>query len=770
MNNKKSLNLARAKALLREMRKPVLSFALCSLFITSGFAQQSYMIGRRTAMFYPAQYDATQHQPSPIFVNEPTPQGSLTAEWKMRPAFSTEDNQSVATIALEEGVDLYGTGEVCGPLRRNGEEVRFWNKDNYGYLSENGRRNYQSHPWVLGVRRDGSAFGVMADNTWRGSLRTDDTSICFKSEGPAFRVVIIEAESPAAVMRELGRLTGTMELPPLWTLGHHQCRYSYNPDSRVKEIADSLRLRRIPTDVIWMDIDYMDQFKVFTFDPKQFPDPKGLNDYLHNLQFKSVYMIDPGVKAESGYFVCDQGTAGDYWVKDKEGNSFVGRVWPGNCHFPDFTRPEVRLWWATLYQNYMATGIDGVWNDMNEPSVFEGVDGSMPATNLHRGGDGIPAGSHLRYHNVYGYYMVKASREGILLANPSKRPFVLSRSNFLGGQRYAATWTGDNMACWDHLQLSIPMTLNLSLSGQPFNGPDLGGFGADTDAELLAHWVATDVYFPFVRNHAAKGTIQQEPWSFGTKVEDVYRTAVERRYRLLPYVYTLFEEAATDGQPVMRPAFWADLKDLNLRAEQQAFMLGNDLYVIPRWAKEAALPKGDWDPLQLEEKDDRYQAILCQRAGSIIPMANLYQNTVDYRTDSLTLLVNPAADGTAEGTLYEDAGDGYGYRDGEFNRYRLSATTDAKGRITVTMECVEGKREAKVKSLRIGFVTDGKITYSPWTSGNSVTMKLVKDKVQGLDAAKLIFSDIDIKAQMPLQEKLRLQMERMKASGQANEW
>lgn len=770
MNSKKSLNLARAKALLSEMRKSVLTFALFSLFVTTGFAQQSYMIGQRTAMFYPAKYDATQHQPSPIFVNEPTPQGTLTAEWKMSPLFSTEGNLSVATITLEEGVDLYGTGEVCGPLRRNGEEVGFWNKDNYGYLSENGRRNYQSHPWVLGVRKDGSAFGVIADNTWRGTLRTDDSSICFKSQGPAFRVVIIEEESPAAVMRQLSKLTGHMELPPLWTLGHHQCRYSYNPDSRVKEIADSLRLRRIPTDVIWMDIDYMDKFKVFTFDPKQFPDPKGLNDYLHNLQFKSVYMIDPGVKAETGYFVCDQGTAGDYWVKDKEGNNFVGRVWPGNCHFPDFTRPEVRLWWATLYQNYMATGIDGVWNDMNEPSVFEGVDGSMPATNLHRGGDGIPAGSHLRYHNVYGYYMVKASREGILLANPSKRPFVLSRSNFLGGQRYAATWTGDNMACWDHLLMSIPMTLNLSLSGQPFNGPDLGGFGADTDAELLAHWVATDVYFPFVRNHAAKGTIQQEPWCFGTKVEDVYRTAVERRYRLLPYVYTLFEEAATDGQPVMRPAFWADLKDLNLRAEQQAFMLGNDLYVIPRWAKEAALPQGDWDPLQLEEKDDRYQAILCQRAGSIIPMANLYQNTEAYRTDSLTLLVNPAADGTAEGTLYEDAGDGYGYRDGEFNRYRLSATTDAKGRITVTMECVEGKREAKEKTLRVGFVTDGKITYSPWICGHSVTMKSVKDKVQGLHADKLIFSDIDINAQMPLKEKLRLQMERMKASGQANEW
>ena len=734
------------------------------------FSQQAYLVGEQVAVFYPAAYDASQHQPSPVFVTELVPQGGLSSGWKLVPHYSTEGNKSVVTISLEEGIDLYGTGEVYGPLRRNGEEVGFWNKDNYGYLAEKGRRNYQSHPWVLGVRQDGSAFGVIADNTWRGTLRTDDRSLCFKSEGPAFRVVVIERENPAGVMRELARLTGYMELPALWTLGYHQCRYSYNPDSRVKEIADSLRLRRIPCDVIWMDIDYMDKFKVFTFDPVQFPDPKGLNDYLHGKGFKSVYMIDPGVKVEKGYFVSDQGDAGDYWVKDQEGKDFVGRVWPGDCRFPDFTRPEVRLWWSTLYKEYVATGIDGVWNDMNEPSVFGGVDGSMPATNWHQGGDGIPAGSHLRYHNVFGYYMVKASREGNLLANPTKRPFVLSRSNFLGGQRYAATWTGDNMACWEHLLQSIPMTLNLSLSGQPFNGPDMGGFGADTDAELLAHWAATDVYFPFVRNHAAKGTIQQEPWCFGEKVEQVYRTAVERRYRLLPYIYTLFQEAATEGQPVMRPAFWADFKDPKLRTEQQAFMLGGDLYVIPRWAKGAALPQGDWDPLQLEEKDDCYQAIVCQRAGSIVPLANLYQNTVEYRTDSLTLLVNPAADGTAEGTLYEDAGEGFAYRNGEYNSYRLSATTNAKGVITVTLEPVGGKRQVMPKTLRIGYVTDGKITYSPWTVGNQVNMKSVKDKIKGLVSGNLVFSDIDVAAQTPLMEKLRLQRERLKASGQPDEW
>jgi alpha-glucosidase len=367
--------------------------------------------------------------------------------------------------------------------------------------------------------------------------------------------------------------------------------------------------------------------------------------------------------------------------------------------------------------------------------------------------------------------MVKGTHDGSLLAHPDKRPFTLSRSSFLGGQRYGATWTGDNLACWDHLKLSIPMTLNLSLSGLPFNGPDLGGFGADTDAELLAHWACTDVYFPFVRNHAAKGTIQQEPWSFGPKVEAIYRTAVERRYRLLPYIYTLFDEASREGQPVMRPAFWADFTDLRLRAEQEAFMLGDALYVIPRWARDATLPQGDWDPLQLESADDGYQAIVCQRAGTIVPLANLYQNTEEYRTDSLTLLVNPAADGTAQGTLYEDAGNGFAYRQGQYTRYALQAETSAKGVITVTVKQVEGNLQGAPKTLRIGYVTDGKITYSPWTAAtSSVSMKAVKDKTPTLERKNLRFSDIDIAAQPTLEQKMKVMMERMKAAGHANEW
>lgn len=703
---------------------------------TAATAQQSFLAAEDIAVFYPKDYDASQHSPSPIFLRELAPVGQIGSGWKLRPEFTT--GPTTATIRVGDGVDLYGTGEVTGDLRRNGKTVELWNVDTPAYGVDNGSHLYQSHPWVMGVRRDGSAFGIIADNTWQSFIKTDDTVVTFTSEGPAFRVIIVEKESPQALMTALADLTGRMELPPLWSLGYHQCRWNYNPDTRVKEIADTLRHYRIPSDVIWMDIDYMEKFKIFTFSNDEFPDPKGLNDYLHDRGFKSVYMIDPGVKVEPGYFVDDQGSAGDYWVKDKDGNPFVGDVWPGPCHFPDFTRPEVRGWWSTLYKDFMAQGVDGVWNDMNEPSVFEGVRGSMPLTNLHEGGEGYTPGTHLRYHNLFGYNMVKASREGILRANPDKRPFVLTRSNFLGGHRYAATWTGDNASTWEHMEMSIPMTITLGLSGQPFNGPDIGGFCENTNADLLANWTSSGVYFPFVRNHTTKGSISQEPWAFGDEVLSVCRTAINRRYMLLPYIYTLFREASLSGIPVMRPLFFADVNDLSLRAEQKAFLLGGDLMVIPRWAGKTAMPQGNWKLLPLERRDDGWQAYVAQRPGSVIPIANLYQNTEEYRTDSLTLLVNPDDNGKAMGTLYEDAGDGFDYRKGIYANYRIEATVDGE-RLTVSLRRDEGMMETAQKTLRVGYVTGKGIVYSEWTKADTVTMNIKKDKKRGIDTSRLKF-------------------------------
>ena len=714
---------------------------LCGATVLTGCisatAQYAYLFSEDVAVFYPKDYDASQHSPSPIFIRDLAPMGQVPSDWNVRPIFSLSAGKSIATIKVEEGVDFYGTGEVTGDLRRNGKKIELWNVDTPAYGVDGGTHLYQSHPWVMGVRSDGSAFGIIADNTWRSHIDID-TQVRFESEGPAFRIIVIEKNSPQALMATLTELTGHMEMPPLWALGYHQCRWNYNPDTRVKEIADSLRYYKIPSDVIWLDIDYMDQFKIFTFHKEEFSKPKELNDYLHDKNFKSVYMIDPGVKVEKGYFVDDQGTAADYWVKDENGKTFVGDVWPGPCHFPDFTRPEVRNWWSTLYKNFMMQGVDGVWNDMNEPAVF-GIT-TMPMSNRHQGGEGYTSGSHMRYHNIFGYNMVTASRNGSLCANPDKRPFLLTRSNFLGGHRYAATWTGDNASSWEHLEMSVPMSITLGLSGQPFNGPDIGGFCGNTTSELLANWMSSGVYFPFVRNHTIKGSIAQEPWAFGPEVLDVCRTAINRRYMLLPYIYTLFREASVNGMPVMRPLFFADIKDLSLRTEQKAFLLGGDLMVIPRWAGKTAIPQGDWKLLTLETKDDGYQAYLAQRPNSIVPMANLSQNTTEYRTDSLTLLINTGTEGVAAGVIYEDAGDGFAYKVGAYTEYKVEAKLIGN-MLTTTLSQVGGELETTPKTLRVGFVTNGKITYSQWTKGNTVSMKVKKDKTTGIDIQKLTFKN-----------------------------
>ena len=685
-------------------------------------AQATFMSNDNIAVFIPANYDASCHQPSPIFVQELVPTAALPHDWRLKPVFSQREGKQIATIHVGEGVDLYGTGEVTGPLKRNGRKISLWNIDTPAYGVDGGSHLYQSHPWVMGLRADGSAFGIIADNTWRQTISTDQ-DVVFESDGPAFRVVIIERPNVQQLMQALADLTGHMELPPLWSLGYHQCRHTYYPDGRVMEVADLLRKHQIPSDVIWMDIDYMNGYRIFTFNPDGFSNPLRLNDYLHQQDFKTVYMIDPGVKVEEGYFVDDQGTAGDYWVKDKNGQVFEGNVWPGACHFPDFTRPEVRSWWATLYKDFMVTGVDGVWNDMNEPAIFGQPENTMPRDNRHLGGEGVTAGPHLRFHNVYGLNMVRASRQGLLLANPQKRPFILSRSNFLGGQRYAATWTGDNLSHPDHLKLSVPMSLTLGLSGQPFNGPDIGGFCENSNGQLVAEWTALGVYFPFVRNHNTKGTVAQEPWAFTQEVLDACRTAINRRYRLMPYIYTLFREASTTGMPVMRPLFMADSKDLNLRSEDRSFLLGGDLMIRPQWAEHTAMPQQEWQCLELEETADSYQCELRQRPGSVIPLANLAQSTATLRTDSLTLLVCVDGEGKAVGQLYEDEGDGFGYREGRYRQTTIEATLRKK-QLQVTLRQTDGQLPAVVRTLRIGIVAKGRVRYSPWLHGNDISFNI----------------------------------------------
>lgn len=654
-------------------------------------------VDERTARFAPsASFEFDAH--SPCFQSEMRASGPAAGATRTSPTFGSSNHnparwfakgatvrRNSAFVAIEAGTSLYGTGEVAGSLLRNGHVTMCWNTDAWAYNLHT-MSLYQSHPWVLGVRADGSAFGVLADTTYRCEIDLRD-GIRFTADGPPFGVYVIEAASPLEVVQQLADLTGHIPLPPLWALGYQQCRWSYFPESRVREIAAGFRSRKIPCDVLWLDIDYMDGFRVFTFDRESFPDPTKLNADLHTMGYHTVWMIDPGVKIDENYAVYRSGTAGNHWVLTADGKPFHGSVWPGPCVFPDFTRPETRAWWADLYGDFLAQGVDGVWNDMNEPSVFDAPTKTMPEDNRHRGGGYLPAGTHAQYHNIYGMQMVRGTREGMAKARPEKRPFVLTRANFLGGQRYAATWTGDNRAEWEHLHNTIPMITNLGLSGQPFAGPDIGGFaiGNDESGRLFARWMGIGALLPFSRGHAAKDGRNKEPWEFGAEVETSCRISLQRRYRLLPYFYTLFHEAAERGSPVMRPLFFAEPANARLRDVDSAFLLGSDLLVLANPANDDSapravpMPRGLWRKMWLigeDERRDLHQPILLLRGGAILPVGRIVENTTQPLLEPLTLIVSLDEAGRAEGTLYEDAGDGYGYEHDDFLLTRFTASRD----------------------------------------------------------------------------------------------
>jgi alpha-glucosidase (family GH31 glycosyl hydrolase) len=629
-----------------------------------------------------------------------------------RPRFSFDDEgRFVTSVSIEPGTSLYGTGQAGGALLRNGRVTEAWNTDAYGY-GDDTKELYTSHPWVLAVREDGSAFGVLADTTYRVEMDLRD-GVTFRADGREHPVIVIEGESPQDVVRGLGTLTGTIEMPPRWAVGYHQCRYSYNPAGRVMEVANEFRDRDLPADVIWMDIDYMDGFRCFTFNSAEFPDPSGLNAELDALGFSNVWMINPGIKNEPGYFVHDQGDEIDAWVKTGDGEEYTGTVWPGEVVFPDYTMAHVREWWAGLYTDFMATGIDGVWNDMNEPSVFGVPTKTMPEDNLHRADAKLGGhGPHARYHNVYGMLMVKASREGIMAANPGKRPFVLSRANAMGGHRYGATWTGDNTSNWPHVDMSIPMTLNLGLSGQPFVGPDLGGFIDNGTPAMYSRWFGFGSLLPFARGHTQKGNIDKEPWSFGPNVEATVRRALERRYRLMPLFYTLFEESHRTGMPVARPLFFADPADPAIRDADDGFLLGENLLVAADptqdRSSQLSLPRNtrwlEFDFAGFDgERDsvDIDQARLFVRAGGIVttgPVHEYFGDRPDQR-DELTLVIALDDNGRASGELYEDEGDGWGFREGEYLRTRYTAERVGPN-VVVRTETLGGDMQRPNRTLR----------------------------------------------------------------------
>ena len=700
--------------------------------------QSPGLIGDGIARFTPPAVSCAALPASMALVEPRLVEGRIPADWPTQPTFSTDGDRVRAAIEIESGTSLYGTGETAGPLLRNGAITETWAEQPFRNPPPMGLSPleydddflnlYQAHPWVLAVRADGSAFGVLADTTYRA--RIDLTGGIELSADVAFPVIVIEGATPQEVLTKLSQLTGAIALPPLWSLGYQQARWSYIPDTKVREVADEFRARSIPCDVLWIDIDYMDGFRIFTFDEERFPNPSGLNDYLHGNGFKSVWILDPGVKLEPGYFVYDEGLEGDHFIRKPDGALFVGGSWPGDSVWPDYTNPQTRAWWASYIPDFLANGIDGVWIDLNEPSIVIPPGVPFPRDLRHVGGGRLPADSHARYHNAYGLLMSEATLDGMKTARPERRPFLLSRSTFLGGHRYAAMWTGDNSARWDHLHWSVTMTLNMGLSGQPFAGPDIGGFFGSPSPSLYAHWIGVGGFFPFSRTHTIQFSAPQDPWSYGPEVEAIARMAIERRYRMLPYLYTLFREASINGLPVWRPVFFADPADPSLRGEDHAFLIGADVLVEPVLAEadphEFKIPSGIWREFTIVGEDPSSTPelpVMKLRGGAILPLGRVVQSTTEALLDPLTLIVSLDAEGRAEGVLYEDDGEGYGYQAGDYLLTTYSAVQSGD-RVEVSVASEEGGRERPARTVNVIVITDGGSFQASGADGSIIGVSL----------------------------------------------
>lgn len=624
-----------------------------------------------------------------------------------------EGGAQKVVVKFPSGTSFYGTGEASGPLERTGKRVFTWNTDAWGF-GQGTTSLYQSHPWVLAVLPDGKSLGILADTTRRCEIDLREESTIKFSASSAYPVITFGPfNTPADVLTSLSHAIGTVSMPPKWSLGYHQCRWSYDSSEKVLKVVRTFREKGIPCDVVWMDIDYMDGFRCFTFDSTRFPDPKSMVDDLHSIGCKAIWMLDPGIKKEEGYFVYDSGSKNDVWIQKADGNPFVGEVWPGDCVFPDYTSEKTRAWWARLVKDFISNGVDGIWNDMNEPSVFKTTTKTMPENNIHRGDADIGGvQNHSYYHNVYGMLMARSTYEGMAIGNTAKRPFVLTRAGFIGSQRYAATWTGDNLSNWEHLQMSLPMVLQLGLSGQPLSGPDIGGFAGNATPKLFGRWMGVGALFPFSRGHTETGSIDHEPWSFGEECEEVCRLALLRRYRLLPHIYTLFYHSHKKGIPVATPVFFADPQDPELRKVETSFLLGPLLVcaiTLPnKGAHECAhkLPKGIWLPFDFSDSHPDLP-VLYLRGGAILPVGLPIKHVGEASLeDDLSLIIALDESGKAQGVLFEDAGDGYTFTHGEYLLTYYSAELHSSV-VTVKVFKSEGSWKRPKRNLEINILLGG---------------------------------------------------------------
>ncbi|EHK2347478.1 DUF4968 domain-containing protein [Clostridium perfringens] len=594
-----------------------------------------------------------------------------------QPSFKDEEG-NVYISKVNDCLAYYGLGEKGGDLNKKGCYTENFNTDD-PETDDDSITYYKTIPFYVALKEE-ATYGIFFDNSFRSYFdmgKEMGDRIFFGAIGGQIQYYFISGENIKEVVKNYTALTGRMEMPPLWSLGYQQCRFSYFSQEEVRELVKTFEEKDIPLDVVYLDIDYMDGFRVMTFKTPNFDDAAGLISDLKEKGIRTITIIDPGVKVDEEYDVFKRGKEGNHFTKKLDGEMFIGAVWPGDSAFPDFSNKDCREWWKSELKKFISEhGMDGIWNDMNEPCVFNNDHKTMLETCIHNSDNGVI--EHKEFHNRYGFEMSRCSKEAQEELHPNERGFSMTRATYAGGQRYSSVWTGDNMSLWSQMRMSISMNANLGISGFSFVGNDVSGFGLDSSEELFIRWMEMGPFIPIFRNHSNMYTRRQEPWAFGPRAEKIAKKSIELRYELLPYIYDLYYISHKEGLPIFRPMIMEYEKDMNLLNMREQFMLGENMIVAPvlyegERSKTVYLPKGSWFNYFTMEKlqGGKWYKLPCEldeilvfvKEGAIIPTYNKKFRNVKERPNNILLKVFGE---NAKGFHYNDDGHSMEYLEGKY--------------------------------------------------------------------------------------------------------
>jgi len=657
--------------------------------------------------------------PSFAIVNEPTWRATTASS---APPANLSWQQSLPArfdffFDLPAHIRCYGLGERFSGLNLRGQCHTLINTDNSKH-TESADSLYVSIPLLILFDGDAS-YALFLDSPapqrWHLDVDLHQKGRIELLSRLGWRLYTLGPASLPQLVAAYTNMTGRTALPPLWALGYQQSRWSYPDEERVREVAAEFRQRNIPCDAVVLDIDYMDEFRTFTISQERFPHFPQLVQDLARQHFNVVAIIDPGIKQDPDYSVFADGVECGAFCRTARHELFVDEVWPGDSVFPDFLNKETRAWWAKHVKFYVDNGVEGLWLDMNEPSFFSRKqvlakdteelpphDEQMFMQQTQVG----PVG-HLEVRNLYGLLMAMATHEALTKLRPNWRPFLLSRAGYAGMQRYAAVWLGDNMSWFHHLGKSVPMLVNMGLSGVPFVGVDIGGFGGDVTPELMVRWYELGIFYPFMRNHCIMDGRAQEPWAFSRETEELVGNLLQTRYRLLPYLRALFWEHSRTGAPLMRPMSWHFADDEAVFDLSDQFMFGSRIMVAPvveaaQTSRNVYFPAGAWHRFAPDKSaaTETIEGPCLRRVdmplgtipafvldGTILPLASPTQWSQAALEADVTFVVYGD---TAAGKYFEEDGISLSFENGIYNEWELSF---AAGDL-----CIEKKRQGYAAS------------------------------------------------------------------------